>query len=144
AVESNRLSDSVPMTKVRFTRLRIGNEEILPGNEYLPQDIAITTELKLHEKEKSFSVEFSALNFERGNADVYSYRLVGFDDRWIQVPGNRRFASYTNLPPGNYTLQVKYTPDGKWTNENVTKLKITIIPYFYKDTWFILSVIVFI
>ncbi|WP_303012488.1 two-component regulator propeller domain-containing protein [uncultured Bacteroides sp.] len=144
AVESNRLSDSVPMTKVRFTRLRIGNKEILPGNEYLPQDIAITTELKLHEKEKSFSVEFSALNFKRGNADVYSYRLVGFDDRWIQVPGNRRFASYTNLPPGNYTLQVKYTPNGKWTNENVTELKITIIPYFYKDTWFILSVIILI
>ena len=136
----------MPVTpvKVRFTRLRIGNEEILPGNEYLPQNIATTTELKLHEKEKSFSLEFSALNFESGNAAVYSYRLVGFDDKWVQVPGNRRFASYTNLPPGKYTLQVTYTPDGESEGANITELKITIVPYFYKSVWFILSVIVLI
>lgn len=144
AIENNRPSMPVTPVKVRFTRLRIGNEEILPGNEYLPQNIATTTELKLHEKEKSFSLEFSALNFESGNAAVYSYRLVGFDDKWVQVPGNRRFASYTNLPPGKYTLQVKYTPDGESEGANITELKITIVPYFYKSVWFILSVIVLI
>ena len=144
AIESNRPGSSVPTAKVRFTRLRIGNEEILPGNEYLSQDIATATEIKLHEKEKSFSLEFSALNFEANNAAIYSYRLVGFDDKWIQVPGNRRFASYTNLPPGNYTLQVKYTPDGENEGENITELKITIVPYYYKSAWFILSIIVLI
>lgn len=77
---------SLPAAKVRFTRLRIGNEEILPGSEYLSEDIAITTELKLHEKEKSFSLEFAALNFESNNTAIYSYRLVGFDDKWVQVP----------------------------------------------------------
>lgn len=144
AIESNRPGTSVPMAKIRFTRLRIGNKEILPGNEYLPQDIATTTEIRIHEKEKSFSLEFSALNFEASNAAIYSYRLVGFDDKWIQVPGNRRFASYTNLPPGNYTLQVRYTPDGENEGENITELKITIVPYLYKSAWFILSVIILI
>ena len=144
AIESNRPAVSAPITKIRFTRLRIGNEEILPGSEYLPQDIAITSELRLHEKEKSFSLEFSALNFESGNAAIYSYRLVGFDDKWVQVPGSRRFASYTNLPPGDYTLQVRYTPDGENEGDNITELKITIVPYFYKSVWFILLVIAFI
>lgn len=139
AIESNRPTGSLPPAKIRFTRLRIGNEEILPGSEYLPQDVAVTKELCLHEKEKSFSLEFSALNFESGNAAIYSYRLLGFDDKWIQVPGNRRFASYTNLPPGNYTLQVRYTRDGENEGENCTELKITIVPYFYKNWWFILS-----
>lgn len=143
AIESNRPTVSPSTAKVRFTRLRIGNEEILPGSEYLPEDIAITTELRLHEKEKSFSLEFSALNFEASNTAVYSYRLVGFDDTWIQVPGNRRFASYTNLPPGTYTLQVKYTPDREDKGENITELKVIIIPYFYKRVWFILLVIIF-
>lgn len=142
AIESNRPAMSLPAAKVRFTRLRIGNEEILPGSEYLSEDIAITTELKLHEKEKSFSLEFAALNFESNNTAIYSYRLVGFDDKWVQVPGNRRFASYTNLPPGSYTLQVRYTPDGENEGENITELKITIVPYFYKTVWFILFIIV--
>lgn len=56
--------------------------------------------------------------------------------------GNRRFASYTNLPPGSYTLQVRYTPDGENEGENITELKITIVPYFYKTVWFILFIIV--
>lgn len=141
AIESNRAALPAPAAKVRFTRLRIGNEEILPGNEYLPEDIAITEELRLHEKEKSFSLEFSALNFESASAAIYSYRLAGFDDKWIQIPGNRRFASYTNLPPGDYTLQVKYIPVDENEEENITELKITIVPYFYKRAWFILSVI---
>lgn len=142
AIESNRPILSHSSAKVRFTRLRIGNEVILPGSEYLAEDIAITDELRLHEKEKSFSLEFSALNFEASNAAIYSYRLLGFDDKWIQVPGNRRFASYTNLPPGNYALQVKYTPDGEDDEDNITELKITIVPYFYKRIWFIVLIIV--
>ena len=142
AIESNRPAISLPAAKVRFTRLRIGNEEIFPGNEYLPEDIAITNELRLHEKEKSFSLEFSALNFEASSTAVYSYRLLGFDDKWVHVPGNRRFASYTNLPPGNYTLQVRYTPDRENEGENVTELNITIVPYFYKTVWFILLIII--
>ena len=105
----------------------------MPESEYLPKDIAITTELRLHEKEKSFSLEFSALNFEPSNTATYSYRLLGFDDKWVQVSGNRRFASYTNLPPGDYTLQVKYTPTEKNEGENVTELNITIVPYFTKQ-----------
>lgn len=138
AIESNRPELPVSPAKVRFTRLRIGNEEIFPGSKYLREDIATTQELRLHEKEKSFSLEFSALNFESGSAAIYSYRLVGFDDKWVQVPGNRRFASYTNLPPGTYTLQVRYTPDGENEGENITELSITIVPFFYKTAWFIL------
>lgn len=142
AIESNRPFAPLPSAKVRFTRLRIGNEEILPGNEYLPEDIAVTSELRIHEKEKSFSLEFSALNFEPSNTAIYSYRLLGFEDQWMQVSGNRRFASYTNLPPGTYTLQVRYTPNKENESENITELKITIVPYFYKTSWFILLVLI--
>lgn len=143
AIESNFPPSIIQPANVRFTKLRIGNQDILPGNIYLSQDIAVTQEIKFHEKEKSFSLEFSALNFEPDNTATYSYRLLGFEDKWVQVPGNRRFASYTNLPPGTYTLQVKYTPDGEDGAENITQLKIIIQPYFYKTTWFILLLIGF-
>lgn len=141
AIESNRPIAPAQPSKVRFTRLRVGNEDILPGDKYLSKDIAVTQEIELHEKEKSFSLEFSALNFESYNTTTYSYRLLGFDNQWIQVSGNRRIASYTNLRPGTYTLQVKYTPDGGDGTENITELQITILPYFYKTSWFILLII---
>lgn len=129
-------------SQIRFTRLKVGNEEIFPGSESLPLDIAVSKKICIHEREKSFSLEFSALNFEDDNTATYSYRLLGFDNRWIHVPSNRRFASYTNLSPGSYTLQVKYAPYDQAEEENITELQITIQPYFYKTIWFILIVIV--
>ena len=131
-------------SKVRFTRLKVGNEEILPGNGYLSQDIAVSKAISIHEREKSFSLEFSALNYETDNTATYSYRLLGFDNRWIHVSGNRRFATYTNLSPGRYTLQVKYTSyeQEQDEEENITELRITIRPYFYKTIWFTLIIIV--
>ena len=41
AIENNRPAISLPAAKVRFTRLRIGNEEILPESEYLPKDLSL-------------------------------------------------------------------------------------------------------
>ena len=110
--------------------MKVGNEEIFPGNEYLPLDIAVSKAIRIHEREKSFSLEFSALNYESDNTATYSYRLLGFDNRWIHVPASRRFATYTNLSPGNYTLQVKYTPYTPTEEDNITELQITIQPYF--------------
>lgn len=140
-IESSPSKVHVQPVHLRFTRLKIGNEEIHPGSKYLPRDIAVTKEIKLHEKEKSFSLEFSALDFETANTATYSYRLLGFDKQWIQLPGNRRFAGYTSLHPGTYTLQVKYVPDGGDGADNIAELKVTILPYFYKTTWFIVLII---
>lgn len=143
AIEKDLPAVPAQPANIRFTQLKIGNENILPGNKYLPKDIAVTQEIKIHEKEKSFSLEFSALNFEPDNTATYSYRLLGFEDKWVQTTGNRRFASYTNLRPGTYTLQVKYAPDRKDGTENMAELRITILPYFYKTTLFILLLVVF-
>ena len=142
AIDCNLPALTTQSSKVRFTHLKVGNEEIFPGNEYLPLDIAVSKAIRIHEREKSFSLEFSALNYESDNTATYSYRLLGFDNRWIHVPASRRFATYTNLSPGNYTLQVKYTPYTPTEEDNITELQITIQPYFYKTTWFILLVII--
>lgn len=142
AIDCNLPTVPTQSSKVRFTRLKVGNEEIFPGTNRLPLDIAVSKEICIHEREKSFSLEFSALNYESDNTATYSYRLLGFDNQWIHVPGNRRFATYTNLSPGDYTLQVKYTPYDQAEEENITELQITIRPYFYKTAWFILIIIV--
>lgn len=134
AIDCNLPALTTQSSKVRFTHLKVGNEEIFPGNEYLPLDIAVSKAIRIHEREKSFSLEFTALNYESDNTATYSYRLLGFDNRWIHVPASRRFATYTNLSPGNYTLQVKYTPYTPTEEDNITELQITIQPYFYKTT----------
>lgn len=127
---------------LRFTRLWAGNEVVQPGKGMLPKDLPFTRKISIHESMQSFSLEFSALNYEPENAGSYSYRLIGFDKQWIPAPANHRFARYTNLSPGKYTLQVKYTPYQEGGKEQTAELDILVRPYFYKTVWFILLAIV--
>ena len=61
--------------------------------------------------------------------------LEGFDKEWIEA-GTRRFATYTNLDPGEYTFRVSTSnSDGVWS-DSVSSLKITITPPFWRTTWF--------
>lgn len=125
--------------KVVFSKLQILNETIWYNDgKYMTTDISYADKIELHERDKSFSVEFSALDYDNPSTVVYSYRLLGFDDKWIEVPASRRFASYTNLESGSYTLQVRCMSKSYDWSEDVTELQIIVNPYFYKTGWFII------
>lgn len=143
AIEANKQQIPNAPSKVRFTKLRIMNEEVYPDGKYIDTNISMAQVLQLHESDKSFSLEFSALNYS-SQAATYKYRLLGFDDEWIETPSSRRFANYTNLKHGNYVFQVMYIPEGVTGDLPVTELSVIVSPFFYKRPWFILLMIVFV
>jgi hypothetical protein len=66
----------------------------------------------------------------------YAYKLEGFDTLWNEV-GAQRSATYTNLPPGTFTLRVRASNnDGVWNNEGVS-LRIHVTPPFWRTRWFL-------
>ena len=125
-VESGK-SEEVPIV---FTHLKIADQEIKLGNETV----------QMHERDRSLSIEFAALDFNKSNLTAYSYRLKGFDDKWKRVSANRRQVTYTNLQAGNYIFELQYAPDGTQWQEKITALEIHVEPYFYKTIWFNLLV----
>ncbi|MDR1632515.1 MAG: response regulator [Dysgonamonadaceae bacterium] len=141
AIEGVNRENTAESKKVTFTRLHVKNEDIYAGHKGLKTDISRAKELNFHERDNSFSLEFSSLNFESHATAVYSYRLAGFEDKWTDVPSSRRFAAYTNIPPGKYTFQVRYAAGGNASNSEITELKINIHPHFYKTWWFMLLLI---
>lgn len=141
-IDPNRITTLPSRSDVTFTKLSIMYGEVSPGDKYIDRDIAVANRVKMHERDKSFSLEFSALNYETNATSAYFYRLVGFDDQWIEVPATRRFAGYTNLPAGKYVFQVKYSPDGIFEEAGaVSELEIAVAPFFYKTYWFILLMV---
>ena len=93
------------------------------------------TEIELSYEENFVSLEFAALDFTNPTKNQFAYKLEGVDPDWI-YSGNRHFASYQNLSPGDYVFTVKGTNnDGIW-NEVGTSLKIIIIPPWWQTTWF--------
>ncbi len=123
---------------VKFTRLAIGSETVYAGSRHIAADISTFPQVTMHESDKSIGIEFAALNFTDYRTGRYRYRLDGFDNDWIETGDDRRFARYTNLSPGHYTLRVVYAPDGSGRLTDEATLDIYVKPFFYKTPWFII------
>mgnify|MGYP000067782600 CR=1 FL=1 len=99
------------------------------------QPITPGAPLRLSHDQDFIAFEFAALDFRAPSKNVYAYKLEGFDDDWVQA-GTRRYASYTNLPGGNYTLRVKAANgDGVW-NEAGLSVPLVITPPLWETGWF--------
>lgn len=114
-------------------KLTINNIEILnkPASNLIPnqikQGVEQTKSLNLKFNQSSFSFKFSAMGNILKTDYFYAYRLKGIYDDWVTTKNNR-IASYTNIPPGKYTFQVKGTTSkGNW-NIPLKSITITIAP----------------
>jgi signal transduction histidine kinase/ligand-binding sensor domain-containing protein/CheY-like chemotaxis protein/AraC-like DNA-binding protein len=137
-LSGNQKITSGEQSKVTFTKLQILNKTIgSGGNKYIKWDISYAQRVDLHEMDKSFSIEFSALHYDNPSTVTYSYRMLGFDNKWIHVDATRRFANYTNLRPGTYKFQVQSMSKSYNGPDNIAELEIVVHPFFYKTTWFI-------
>lgn len=147
AFEPLKYSAQHSSNRVSITRISVLNELIFParpdmGGKYLhfSSDNHLQR-IRLKESDKTFSVEFSSLNYQLPDKIKYAYRLKGFEDEWQELKADRRFANFTNIGWGTYTLELKCTnADGTWSDQ-LTTLQIKIIPPFYKSFWFILLLV---
>jgi signal transduction histidine kinase/DNA-binding response OmpR family regulator len=71
---------------------------------------------------------FSSDNYLIPSKNRFKYRLLGYDNRWIETDASNRFAFYTKLPPGHYTLELTTANnDGLWSDEPL-RLNIRRLP----------------
>jgi len=110
----------------------------------LKKTIEYTDTINLKYNEIVIELNFSALDFYESSEIKYAHRLLGFNDKWVNTGAKRRFASYTNLKPGNYDFQLKSTnSDGVW-NDNIKQVHIVIEPAFWQTIWFKIASVLFI
>ncbi|MFT4642505.1 MAG: signal transduction histidine kinase/ligand-binding sensor domain-containing protein, partial [Candidatus Azotimanducaceae bacterium] len=95
-----------------YAKLYINKVEVLnqPIDSLLPLQVASGTynleSLDLKNNQSSFSFRFSAIDNILNPKYYYAYRLKGFDKDWI-TNHPERLATYTNIPAGDYTFEVK-------------------------------------
>ncbi|MDR1718664.1 MAG: response regulator [Dysgonamonadaceae bacterium] len=127
--EKNEIKHFVP--DIYFTGLRVFNqnynihdfEKVKNNKPYI----------ELNHKQNFFTITFVAMDFINGGNSHYSYQLQNFSDVWINTSSNE--AQFTNIPPGSYSLKVKYQ-DGITKGENpVQQIAIVIQPPWY-ITWY--------
>ena len=119
-----------------FTHLIVDNEDILAGSKYLSEDISIAKTITLSESNRSFSIDFSALNYGYETQGIFSYRMKGFDNEWTLLKPGQHSVRYSALPAGSYVFEVKYESAVSSDSSDTISIDITVKPYFWKSWWF--------
>lgn len=89
--------------------------------------------------ERDFEVDYTALGFLAPENLRFQYRLSGFQTEWVDA-ANRRTAFFTNVPPGDYTFEVRATrEDGVWRPLEAP-VRLMVRPFFHETAWFRSSV----
>ena len=84
-------------------------EEVLVGGRP-----ASMTALRIPPGGLRLEVRYTSVTFSAADRTHFSYRMKGLEDGWTDVD-RRRFATYTNLPPGKYRFEVRArTEGGDW------------------------------
>ena len=115
---------------VVLTEIQVSNRD---GTTYrVPHKL---DRLSLSYQDYSFAFEYAALTFDTPQQHRYRYRIQGFDKDWIDA-GARRFATYSNVPPGRYTLQVELLSGEETPETERLTLPLIITPAFWHTWWF--------
>jgi len=137
--DSIRDNPHIPL--VVITDFRLFNKSVPIGIDtsnnrlILNKSIIQTKEIELSYNDYILSFEFTALDFQSPEKNKYAYILEGFENEWNYTKANRRFATYTNLDPGEYIFRVKGSNnDGIW-NEEGAAIKIIVTPPWWSTWW---------
>jgi len=85
--------------------------------------------------ESSFTFYFTSGDIAGGKKNQFLYKLNGFDENWNKpvAPGQ---ATYNRLPPGNYSFEIKASPDGNTWYTSLYNVTINIGNPWWQQTWF--------
>ena len=76
------------------------------GGHSVPVPAAGDPVLSLPADMRSLHADFAALDYATPERNHFRYRLLGYDDNWVDI-GTRHSATWTNLAPGKYRLEVQ-------------------------------------
>ncbi|MEO5562380.1 MAG: response regulator, partial [Chitinophagaceae bacterium] len=91
-------------------------------------------DFSISRKNNFFELNIRAISFLNAEKCEYLYFLEGYDKAW-HSGGTTGKIVYSNIPPGNYTLQIKWSNgDGIWTNE-MALLDMEVKQYFWLTSY---------
>lgn len=92
------------------------------------------TLISLSPDERSLTISFAAIDYNKSVPITYAYRIEGMNDQWNYINDNR--ITLPDIPAGTYRLHLRSTNgDGIWT-DNERVLTITRKAAFYETLYF--------
>lgn len=122
--------------RLTVTDFQIRNVSVVPGDitHILTKNIDFSEKIKLAYDQNFISFFFTTLDYWNKQKSEYAYFLENFDKDWNYI-GQQQSLTLTNIPPGNYKLNINYTNEnGAWSKIPRT-VSIIVSPPFWKTSW---------
>lgn len=122
--------------KTYIVGCKIGNQDIRSTHTPAVADrsISYVDEIKLDHDQAMFSFEFVALSYVDRSGISYRYILEGYENQW-HFNGPNRFASYTNVPAGNYVFRVQAVDDNNSDPFSECSMRVIVSPPWWATWW---------
>ncbi|MCL1067503.1 EAL domain-containing protein [Shewanella olleyana] len=113
-----------PDVKLALTSYTFGEER------HQLHDLMAPPELLMPYENKIIRFDVSALEFNYPGLHQLSYKLIGHDDRWVNLHQTNEI-TFTSLAPKNYELLVRFTLTDNSYQQDPLSIKFTVVPPFY-------------
>lgn len=130
------LSSSAFPAEVRITGLKVNDVAIAPldSSGILSVGVEFTPPILLSYDRNNLQIQFMATDMTQPSRNQFRYYLEGAEREWAHT-GFGHSAQYLNLAPGQYTFRIMAAnSEGVWNNQ-ITDLRIRILPPWYASIW---------
>jgi signal transduction histidine kinase/ligand-binding sensor domain-containing protein/DNA-binding response OmpR family regulator len=135
AIQANPYPPVVQLTELRVMNRPVPVGQPFNGRVLLNQAFSQPQTVTIKAAENDFAVDFVALNYTNPQKNRYAYRLLGYNEDWVYPGPGQRTASFANLPPGHYTLEVKASNgEGLWSRQPAT-MQFDVQAPWWKTWW---------
>lgn len=113
--------------------LSVSPQDMQKSNYQPPLVFDCSSDIRLSPDERSLTIQFAALDFNKNVPITYAYRIEGMDNRWIYITDNH--ITLPDIPAGTFRLHLRSTNgDGVWAdNEHI--LTIHRRAAFHETPW---------
>lgn len=104
------------------------------SNSSIKGSLIGVSKIRLSHDQNSLTFFFSDFDYTANKNTNYTYKLEGVDEEWSQL-STLNFASYKDLKPGTYKMQVRArNSNGTWNKNDVT-LEVCIASPWWATWW---------
>lgn len=136
--KEERRNPKEPLTNITGLKLFLEDADFSKYCGGIDKRSKLPLDLKLSHKYNHLTFEYIGICLSAPEKVRYQVQLAGFESYWTPVT-KAVSATYSNLPPGDYTFKVRACNNEDVWNEKPTVFSFRIIGPVWKEWWFILS-----
>ena len=135
--------DTGSLPRVMLTQLFVGEEEIQIGHVYdgnvlLTQSLNESNRIELKSNQNTFTIKFSAGNYNQSERLQFMYWMEGLDQDWRNGDAINHGVTFHDLSSGKYILHVKaLNADGAVSNQERI-IEVAVNRPWYLSWWMLL------